>query len=96
MNRYKRARELAGLSLAQAAARLGWAQGPLYAAEGGLGAPLTEPEVRIMADVYGVSIAWLQGADPVVPEATREMLRDADISFADRDNLIEFLGAVKP
>jgi transcriptional regulator with XRE-family HTH domain len=93
-SRLRRARELAGLSLGQAARRLGWAQGPLGAMEIGQGTPPTETDLVALATLYGVSLAWLQGADPVVPDHVDRVLRDADIPHGERDRLLELLGAI--
>lgn len=90
--RYRRARELAGLSLPQAAKLLGWAQGPLWTFENGVGSPPTEDDQRRMAELYRCSLAWLQGAEPVIPEGTRKMLREADISDHDREVVLEVAG----
>lgn len=95
--RYQRARELAGLSLAQAARLLGTGACDLSNMEIHADDPIFRPTAdleRRMVDVYGCSLAWLQGADPVVPEDTRKMLRDADINPTERDDLLELIGSI--
>ncbi|HET9893139.1 MAG TPA: helix-turn-helix transcriptional regulator [Mycobacterium sp.] len=94
-SRLARARVLAGLSRSQAAKLLGWAQGPLCAMESGVGAPPTNAELRQLADLYGVSAAWLAGADPVVPADAARALRDANITPRERESLTELLGAIQ-
>lgn len=95
--RYRRARELAGLTLAQAARLLGTGACDLSNMEINAADPILRatPEMeRLMVDVYGCSLAWLQGAEPEVPESTREMLRDADLNPTERDDLLELLGSI--
>ena len=93
-SRLRRAREIAGLSLGQAAAKLGWSQGPLQAMEVNAGYQPTEDDLRTLAALYGVSAAWLRGADPVVPAAAARLLRESRIEPRDRDALEELLGAI--
>lgn len=93
-SRLTRARELAGLSLAQAAKLLGWARGPLYAMEIGEGVPPTEDELRKLAELYGVSLAWLRGEDVELPAATRAVLRQVEHP-GDRARLTELLTAIQ-
>jgi transcriptional regulator with XRE-family HTH domain len=92
-SRIRRGRELSGLSSLQACRLLGAQLLDLYNWELGHATP-TEERIRDMAKVYGVSIAWLNGADPVIPAGTREALRSADISSTEREQLVELLGAI--
>lgn len=93
-NRLRRARELAGLSLGQAAKLLGWAQGPLYAMEIGEGVPPTDVDLAKLAELYHVPVAYLHGAEPKIPEALRRQLDDLEISSGDRDTVLEFAGVL--
>lgn len=94
-NRYCRAREIAGLSPAQAARMLGWAQGPLHAIEIGAGAPPTEDEQRRMSEVYGCSIEWLRGDSIEPPADLVKALRDKGVSDHDRDAVLEFAAMIQ-
>lgn len=94
-NRLLRGRELAGLSLPQAAKLLGWAQGPLFSMENGLCEP-TEGDYRAVASVYGASIEWLRG-DHVEPQADLvKALRDKGVEGSDRDTVLEFAAMLGP
>ncbi len=91
--RYRRARELSGLSLKQAAKRL--CTDPLTLAFMEIGRKtVSDSRQRVMARLYGCSLAWLQGAEPEIPESTCKMLREADISPKERDDLMELLGSM--
>lgn len=68
--RYRRARELAGLSLEHAAKLLDWPKWMLKNYESGRSAPPSVC-VRLLSDVYGCSVEWLLGSDPVIPDGTR-------------------------
>jgi hypothetical protein len=99
--RMLRAREMAGLSRSQVYKLLGI---PLDCIHGQWLTDLEtgdldirtqgEPSIRRFADLYGVSRAWLLGADPVVPDNVVRALRDADISPSDRETLLEVIGAI--
>lgn len=93
-NRLCRARELAGLSLAQAARLLDIPCWMLERAEAGLRDPVSH-ELRKMADVYGCSVSWLRGAEPQMPDETRKMLRESEIGFSERDDLLELIGSME-
>ncbi len=91
--RYRRARELAGLSLGQAAKLLDVDLVWLSSVE----LEQIQPDLdwqRRMAEVYGCSLAWLQGNDPEIPESTRKMLRESDLSPTERDALLELVGSI--
>lgn len=92
-SRIRRARELAGLTIGQAARRIGWTVVDVSSFETGSATP-SEIQLRMFADLYGVNLAWLQGADPVVAPATRALICGADISWAERDGLLELFGAI--
>lgn len=92
-SRYRRARKLSGLSAANAAIRLDFRSGYLALLEKGAIDP-TEEDLRLMSDCYGLPLAYLQGAPLKVPEALSKLLRHADISEHDRDELIEFFGII--
>lgn len=98
IHRLRRARELAGLSLTQAARKLGWDGLSLEEHETGACAalrwPLSDDEWSRLADLYGVTVAWLRGADVELPEATREVLRQVEHN-GDRARLTELLEAVQ-
>lgn len=97
--RYRRARELAGLTLAQAARLLGTGACDLSNMEIHAADPILRPTAEMecrMADVYGCSLIWLQCADPDIPESTRKMLREADLNPTERDGLLELLGSIGP
>jgi transcriptional regulator with XRE-family HTH domain len=93
--RYRRARELAGLALAQAARRLGWDTQALEEHESdhptAARYPLSAAEKRTMADLYGCSVEWLLGADPVLSDDVRRLLRDGGMQPAEIDRLSELL-----
>lgn len=89
-NRYRRGRELAGLSIAQAARLLEISATRLAEMEAARDASLAQR----MSDVYGASVAWLRGAEPNVPPTVLELLRDDRLAFCDRDALLELLGSM--
>lgn len=91
--RYKRGRELAGLSIGQASRMIGIERTRLTDIEA-LRVMPDHQEVLAMADAYGTSEAWLDGAAAIVPEETRKMLRDADLNPTEREDLIELIGSV--
>lgn len=89
--RYKRGRELAGLSLGQASRMLGIDRTRLTDIEALRIVPEVQ-EVAAMADAYHTSEAWLDGAAVQVPESVTKILRDSDVSYGDRDTVLEFAG----
>ncbi len=97
-NRSRRARELAGLSLGQAARLLGIARDALIAIEiSGLifqQIDLGELPHTRLADLYGVSVAWLRGEVPLCDYAALDRIPGGrDLPFADRDAIAELLAA---
>lgn len=93
--RYRRARELAGLSIAQAARMIGTGACELANMEIHATDPILRATADIehrMADLYGCSLAWLRGEPVELSTSVRELLSHADkLSFADRDALDELL-----
>ena len=94
MKRYRRAREMAGLSITQAARLLGLRVIDVIDMESahpsGLCAWLSPDKV---AEIYGVSAAWLEGAEPNLPPVARELLRQME-STSDRAKVTELLEAL--
>lgn len=91
--RYRRARELAGLSLGQASRLLDIGLVRLSDIE----LKRREPEnaERIaMADRYGCTLAWLDGATPAVPDDIARVIRDAALPDDDHARLLELLGSM--
>lgn len=89
-SRLRRAREMAGLSRAQAARQLGWLC--LYEDE-------TEPQpndaqLGVLAALYGVQFAWLRGADLVLRPEVEALLRSIE-NIDDRAKLTELLIATQ-
>lgn len=93
--RYARARELAGLSLRQAARLLGWAPEPLEAIESGAWHLLSEDDQRRMCDVYGCSIEWIRGDQIDPPADLVRALRDKGVEGHDRDVVLEFSAMIQ-
>lgn len=91
-DRLRRARELAGLSLSQAAKLLGWAQSPLYALETGAGGPPTDADLSRLAELYHVPIAYLLGDEVRIPDDLHRQLDAANVSPGDRATVLEFAG----
>lgn len=77
MNRLKMSRELAGLSLNQAATLLGWKRDELAELErpesqAGIG------ELTQLSALYGVTKIWLRGCHVELPDATERLLQDIE------------------
>jgi transcriptional regulator with XRE-family HTH domain len=97
--RLRMARELAGLSQAQVAKMLGLHRPSVSEAEAGRRRVTAEELVR-MADMYGVDIAWLAGAedDGSSPEAARVGLAARELSKLkpeDLGRLLQLLQAMR-
>lgn len=93
-SRLTRARELAGLSIVQASRKLGWRDAkPLERIEDG-DATASDDILQQLADLYGVSVAWLRGEDVELPAATRAVLREVE-DHSDRARLSELLEATQ-
>lgn len=93
MSRLTRAREMAGLSLAQANRLLGW-KGTDTLADMEAGDVPGDATAARLADLYGVSLAWLRGEDIELPESTRQVLREVEHT-GDRVRLTELLEATQ-
>lgn len=94
-NRFTRARELAGLSVGQAARILGVPAGDLAAVERAQ-APSTVLTSERLADTYGCSTAWLTGVVPRLDYAAIDRIPGGrDMYFRDREAVAELL-AMRP
>lgn len=92
MMRLRRARELAGLTIARAAERIGFHRGTVRNLEAGDFDP--EPtELDRMASVYGVSLEWLRGDDVPLSEAERGVLAGIEHT-GDRARVAELLASL--
>jgi transcriptional regulator with XRE-family HTH domain len=89
--RYRRARELAGLSLPQAAQRIGVTEHFLGAVEGGA-VDATHRHRVVMAELYGCTLPWLCGEPVELPARVTDRLRD--LPFADRDAISEVIASM--
>ena len=89
-----RARELAGLSVGQAARVLGVPLAELRAVESGQASSPALTNERL-ADVYGCSIAWLAGSVPQHDFAAINRILDGrEMYFRDREAIAELLAAL--
>jgi transcriptional regulator with XRE-family HTH domain len=92
-NRARRARERAGLSIGQAAKLLGVHRDALVCVEEQDDAFL-DADRRSMADIYGVSEAWLCGDVELRDyEALNRIPGGRELPFHDRDILAEVLAS---
>lgn len=91
--RFAKGRELSGLSAAQAAKLLDITEARLGSFERGKSKP-APMMLRDMANVYGVSLPWLEGSPPVSSKQTAELLKYSDLSFSDRDKIEEVIGSL--
>lgn len=94
--RARSARENAGLSQGQAAAKLGIARSSLTEAESG-NRKISAAELSQMADIYGVSISWLAGRESIDQEPDREQVELAarELARLDRHDLNTVIQLVK-
>lgn len=97
--RYRRARELAGLSLGQAAKLLGITRDSLVIIEACPRAQSPTVNVAAMADVYGVNVEWLTGEREQYDFAAVDRMIicgvDKDgITPKDRETLAEFAASI--
>lgn len=93
-SRLIRARQMAGLSIVQATRRLGWpTTQSLLDFETGDCEP-SATSLAMLADLYGVSMLWLRGENPPLPESTLGVLRDVESTY-DRAALTELLTATR-
>lgn len=94
-NRYARARELAGLSLGQAARILGSTRDDLAIVERDQ-RPIGALTNDRLADVYGCSIEWITGQVPHVDLAAIDHIPGGrDLPYRDREALAELLGSLR-
>jgi DNA-binding XRE family transcriptional regulator len=94
MNRFKRGREMAGLSVTQAAKLLGISKETLSSIEEG-SVDTEDSLVESLSRVYGSPVRWLRGesVDESKMISIRQLLRDHEnISSGDRDTVLEFAG----
>ena len=92
-HRCRRARELAGLSLGQAARKLGVTIAELTSAE--LTGPWGNCGAGRLADLYGVSVAWLIGETALRDYAAVDRIPGGrELPFHDRDAIAELLAAL--
>lgn len=87
--RFRRAREIAGLSIGQAARLLDVSRDWLDSAEHGWTPP--GEHLRAMADLYQTTTSWLLGDEPQISGANLALLRDVEHD-TDRATLTEFMG----
>ncbi len=90
MKRLRSTREQCWLSLDQAAKLLGWARGPLFAMEMGVGSPPTDDDLRALAKLYLCSVAWLRGETAELSADNEAVLRTIDHT-GDRETVREFM-----
>ena len=89
LNRSRRAREHAGLSVGQAARLLGLSIDQIRLIEDSDAAYADVGPPRL-ADIYGVNVEWLSGRTELCDYAALKELANADqLSFRDRDMLAE-------
>lgn len=93
MMRLRRARELAGLSIGQAAKLLGWSQGPLVLMEKGHGHPPDPGELGRLASLYGVSVEWLRGDEVQLSDDHRMLVGEIEHD-GDRARVAELLASL--
>lgn len=94
LNRSRRARESAGLSLGQAARLLGVPRDQIALAEGSDAAYADFGPPRL-ADIYGVNLDWLSGRIELCDYEPLKNLDGADkLSFRDRDQLAELFASM--
>jgi transcriptional regulator with XRE-family HTH domain len=89
INRSRRARESAGLSLGQAARLLGVNVDQLRQVEEN-DAAYADTDPARLADLYGVNVDWLSGRGELRDYALLKEISDGDrLTFRDRDMLAE-------
>lgn len=92
-NRARRARESAGLSIAQASKLLGIGTHELLGAEE-LDSVFADHALKL-AELYRVDIGWLRGDGPLRDYETVDRIAGArEISFHDRDMIAEFAASI--
>lgn len=94
LNRSRRARESAGLSVGQAARLLGLPAADVSRAEES-DAAYADLGPRHLADVYGVDLDWLSGRSELCDYEPLKHLHDSDrLSFRERDMLAELFASL--
>ena len=94
VNRSRRAREKAGLSLGQAARLLGMPRDQLRGIEESDEA-FAAANLARLCDIYGVNVEWLSGRSALCDHAALKKVSGAeDLPFRDRDTIAELLAAV--
>lgn len=94
LNRYRKARERAGLTLGQASRILGIAITDLSGMEL-CSVEATEAALTAMRDHYQVGRSWLVGEAPLRDYKTIDAMKGADkLSESDRDTLAEFAASL--
>jgi len=93
LNRARRARENAGLSVGQAARLLGTSADQLRSVEAS-DDRYAEADLPRIADLYGVSVDWMSGRVPLLDYAAVRRIAGADeLPFYDRDVIAEVLAS---
>ena len=93
LNRAHRARENAGLSVSQAARRLGMPADQLRAVEAS-DDRYAEADLTKIADLYDVSVDWMSGRCELIDLAAVRPIKGADeLPFHDRDVIAELLAS---
>lgn len=94
LNRCQRARESAGLSVGQAARRLGVPVDQVKSVEESDAAFAVADHARL-ADLYGVNLDWLAGRSDQCDYVALKRIDGADeLYFADREQLAELLASL--
>ena len=94
INRSRRARKSAGLSLGQAARKLGVTIDHLRRVEQNDAAYVDADPARL-AELYGVNLDWLGGRSELCDYAAVKKVRGADeLPFRDRDMLAELFASL--
>ena len=92
--RFARARELAGLSVGQAARLLGVSAADLAAVEQ-RGEPRGEITLARLVDLYGCSVAWITGEVPQFDYAAADRAGGRELYFRDREAIAELLASMQ-
>ena len=94
LNRSRRARESSGLSLGQAARKLGVPCDQLRSVEENDMA-YAEADLPRLAELYGVNLDWMSGRTELCDYAAVKKVRGADeLPFRDRDMLAELFASL--
>lgn len=95
-NRIRRAREMAGLSVAQAAKLIGVSRGMVDHIERMNAGEITRAYARRFAELYDVSLEWMLGEVPRLDLEAVRHLRGAEkieMRGRDRDDIAELLAS---